>query len=83
VVRGQRTGKKIAIGDVVQVVIVNVDLARRELNLAVTKHVGKTGVAAALHTPVAGRPKDKSKNQKHGRQGQSQRGGGNRRNRRR
>lgn len=41
--RGERTGKRIAIGDVVKVVIVNVDLARRELNVAVTEHLGKPG----------------------------------------
>jgi ribonuclease R len=35
IVRGQRTGKKIGIGDVAQVYIVKVDVPRRELNLAI------------------------------------------------
>lgn len=47
-VRGERTGKRIAIGDVVKVQIVNVDIARRELNLAVTEHLGKPGAARVL-----------------------------------
>lgn len=34
-VRGQRTGRKIRIGDVARVIIANVDVARRELDLAV------------------------------------------------
>ena len=37
VIRGQRTGKKIGIGDVAKVRIAKVDLARRELNLAVVE----------------------------------------------
>jgi ribonuclease R len=42
-VTGQRTGTKIAIGDVAQVVIVGVDEARRELNLAIKDMVGRRG----------------------------------------
>jgi ribonuclease R len=83
-VRGQRTGKKIAIGDVVHVVIVNVDLARRELNLAVVKHVGKTGVASAMQAPDRNRPpKTKSKKPKHSQKKQQRRGSGGGRGRRR
>jgi len=48
VIRGERTGKRIAIGDVVKAIIVNVDVARRELNLAITEHFGKPGAAKAL-----------------------------------
>ena len=36
-IRGQRTGQRIAIGDVCKVVVVRVDLPRRELDLAVTE----------------------------------------------
>lgn len=42
-VTGQRTGTKIGIGDVATVVIVNVDEARRELNLAIRKFLGQKG----------------------------------------
>ncbi len=46
--RGQRTGTKIAIGDVVEALIVRVDLARRELDLSVTKVRGRSpGTAPA------------------------------------
>ena len=37
VVRGQRTGVRIQIGDVVKVVVVRVDLPRRELDLSITQ----------------------------------------------
>jgi ribonuclease R len=42
-VTGQRTGTKIGIGDVATVVIVGVDEARRELNLAIRKFLGQKG----------------------------------------
>jgi ribonuclease R len=42
-VTGQRTGTKIGIGDVATVVIVSVDEARRELNLAIRKFLGQKG----------------------------------------
>jgi ribonuclease R len=42
-VRGQRTGTKIGIGDVVRVTVVNVDVPRRELNLAVAELMGRAG----------------------------------------
>jgi ribonuclease R len=42
-IRGQRTGKRIRIGDVVEVVVARVDLPRRELDLQITKLVGKPG----------------------------------------
>ncbi len=41
VVRGQRTGKKIGIGDVVKALIVKVDVPRRELDLAIVEHLGR------------------------------------------
>jgi ribonuclease R len=43
VVRGQRTGTKIGIGDVVNARIVKVDLPRRELDLAIVQVVKRTG----------------------------------------
>jgi ribonuclease R len=43
VIRGQRTGKKIGIGDQCTVIIARVDPARRELDLAVSKLIGKAG----------------------------------------
>src|SRR5688572_23099706 len=43
VVRGQRTGKKIGIGDVAKVRIVKVDVPRRELSLAVTQITARGG----------------------------------------
>ena len=43
VVKGQRTGTKIGIGDQVKVMIARVDPARRELDLAITELLGKSG----------------------------------------
>lgn len=40
-IRGERTGQKIGIGDLVDVVVVNVDVARRELGLAVSRVLGR------------------------------------------
>lgn len=42
-IRGQRTGQKIGIGDVVKVIVVKVDIPRRELDLAVreVRHRGR------------------------------------------
>ncbi len=58
VVRGQRTGKKIGIGDVAKVRIVKVDLARRELNLSITEITARAGRA---DVPAKGRqPKAKA-----------------------
>src|SRR5690606_28488242 len=45
-VRGQRTGQVIGIGDVADVIVVNVDVARRELNLAVREIKGRARPAA-------------------------------------
>ena len=41
-VRGQRTGTRIGIGDVAEVYVVKVDLARRELNLAIKEIQGRS-----------------------------------------
>jgi ribonuclease R len=40
-IRGQRTGQQIGIGDVAKVTIVSVDVARRELNLAIAQILGR------------------------------------------
>jgi ribonuclease R len=58
-VRGQRTGKKIGIGDIVRVAIVRVDTARRELDLSITQLLGKggkfvPGTETAEAAPAAG-----------------------------
>jgi ribonuclease R len=53
VVRGQRTGTKIGIGDQCLVIIARVDPARRELDLAISKLLGKAGQA---NPPVKPRP---------------------------
>jgi hypothetical protein len=63
-IRGQRTGQRIAIGDVADVYIVKVDLARRELNLAVKeiRSRGK-GRAASDGSQPSKQPKPFSKHQ--------------------
>src|SRR5439155_15114444 len=43
IVRGQRTGKKIGIGDQCKVIVARVDPARRELDLAISQLIGKAG----------------------------------------
>jgi ribonuclease R len=60
---GQRTGTRIGIGDVAKVVIVGVDLARRELNLAVRELGGKrntTGVGGNAGGGGGGRGRGRS-----------------------
>ena len=66
-IRGQRTGKRIGIGDVVKVIIVRIDIARRELDLAVTELQGRKGRHDELtdarmpEAGGAGRPQKKGK----------------------
>ena len=48
IIRGERTGKRIGIGDMVKIIIATVDIPRRELNLRVTAHLGRPGAAAQL-----------------------------------
>jgi ribonuclease R len=59
IVRGQRTGKKIGIGDVGKVRIAKVDLARRELNLALIDITSRGG-----RGNVSTKPQQPSKHQK-------------------
>jgi ribonuclease R len=63
VVRGQRTGQKIGIGDVVRAIIVTVDVPRRELNLAIAQVLGRGGRAPAA--PKTGERKQKDKERRH------------------
>jgi ribonuclease R len=77
-IRGQRTGKRIGIGDVVTVRVARVDLPRRELDLAVTELKGRKGGHEELtdapmpeqreRTPKGKRPKQAKQGtkQKHG-----------------
>ena len=80
VVRGQRTGTKIGIGDVVKARIVKVDLPRRELDLAIVEIVKRTGRS---DVPATGTPKKPSQSlKKNKRKGKTEhRGGSTRRNR--
>jgi ribonuclease R len=57
-VRGQRTGQRIGIGDVARVIVVSVDVPRRELNLAVAELLGRGGDASKA--PAKGK-KEKAK----------------------
>jgi ribonuclease R len=75
VVRGQRTGKKIGIGDLCKVIIARVDPARRELDLAISQLLGKAGHPNPTVHPT-GTPKKKGKRGKI-----EHRGGGTSRNR--
>jgi ribonuclease R len=74
VVRGQRTGMRIGIGDVVKARIVRVDLARRELDLSITQIVGRGRRHEGAATPTT---MPQKKHGKHGeyRKGKSQRPG--------
>jgi len=80
-IRGQRTGKRIGIGDVCKVVIVRVDLARRELGLSITEIRGRVheplpqGESRGKKKPAPRREVEK-KRPKAGRPEADQRGGG-------
>jgi ribonuclease R len=56
IVRGQRTGKKIGIGDLAQVYIVKVDVPRRELNLAIRTISARGPKPAGAKTPDGASP---------------------------
>ncbi|HET6252394.1 MAG TPA: ribonuclease R [Tepidisphaeraceae bacterium] len=68
IVRGQRSGTKIGIGDVVKVYIVRVDVARRELDLAISEVVGRARHGATGPATESPAPNGPTKKQK-GRQG--------------
>jgi ribonuclease R len=92
-IRGQRTGKRVGIGDVVKVVIVRIDLPRRELDLAVTELQGRKGsheeltdapAPAVRERPQKARSKKAKQEKKQKHRGRAQhplRGGGPRRRR--
>ncbi|MGB7159172.1 MAG: ribonuclease R [Tepidisphaeraceae bacterium] len=74
VVRGQRTGKKIGIGDVAKVRIAKVDLARRELNLGIVEITSRGGRGDVSVKPKqGGAPKKKGKGKVEHRGGQTRR----------
>ncbi|MDB5331663.1 MAG: rnr [Phycisphaerales bacterium] len=57
VIRGERTGTKIGIGDVVKTYVVRVDVPRRELDLAISEVIGRarrgaTGESTGAPTPA-------------------------------
>ncbi|HWE04221.1 MAG TPA: ribonuclease R [Tepidisphaeraceae bacterium] len=75
VVRGQRTGTKIGIGDQVMVYIVRVDVARRELDLAISKVLGRarkgaTGESTEATPPPSGKKGKGKKDHRTGPRGQ-------------
>jgi ribonuclease R len=76
VVRGQRTGKKIGIGDVAKVIVARVDPPRRELDLAISQLLSKAGHPSPSIKPTK-KPGKKGKSHKH-----EHRGGATRRNQR-
>jgi hypothetical protein len=72
-VRGQRTGRTIRIGDLCVARIVRVDVPRRDLGLSITEHLGRPGKAALIlpaQAPGAGkqgahpRPRDSGRDKK-------------------
>ena len=91
-IRGQRTGTRIGIGDVVTARIVRIDLPRRELDLAITEVKGRKARHEELTVPSADREqprpdeggsrprqkhrKGKSQKQSHPRAKHQLRGGG-------
>jgi ribonuclease R len=80
VVRGQRTGTIIGIGDVVNARVVKVDLPRRELDLAIIQVVKRTGRSVQPVSAPTKKPKHPLKTSK--RKGNTAaRGGATRRNR--
>ncbi|HEY7088254.1 MAG TPA: ribonuclease R [Tepidisphaeraceae bacterium] len=74
-VRGQRTGKRIGIGDVVKVVIVKVSVPRRELDLAIAEHIARSGRPDPASFSNGKKQKHKHKN-RHDRHGGKQHGRG-------
>ncbi len=73
VVRGQRTGQRIGIGDVADVAVVRVDVVRRELDLSIKRIIGRARAAATTDVPVEPEGKKKLKG---GKAKQPLRGGG-------
>lgn len=72
IVRGQRTGMKIGIGDVTQVIITKVDLARRELGLAIREIKARSRGGQPV-TPQKPQPSKHQKAKQKHRKGKNQR----------
>ncbi|QOV91117.1 ribonuclease R [Humisphaera borealis] len=70
-IRGQRTGKVIRIGDVVEAAVAKVDVPRRELDLHIVKILGRPG-----EPPRPEEPKEKSRTGAKHQKYQHPRGGG-------
>jgi ribonuclease R len=79
-VRGQRTGQKIGIGDVAKVIIVKVDVPRRELDLSVreVQHRARQGHAGTPAQELKPKKKHKKEKKKQHRHESTHRGGGKR-----
>jgi ribonuclease R len=73
-VRGQRTGMTIRIGDVAKVIIANVDVPRRELNLSITELMSRRprGEGEGGGGGADGKGRKKGKQDRHERGGRSQ-----------
>jgi ribonuclease R len=88
VIRGERTGKKIGIGDVVKVVVAKVDLPRRQLDLSITEVRGRGSSAVAgpskggkkqmKQPPSSASQNHRGGQSRRGRNGNKRRGGGRR-----
>jgi ribonuclease R len=79
VIRGQRTGKRIGIGDPCKAIVVKVDPARRELDLAITHVQGRSRKEGEFAgEPKTGGPQKKAHKKKEVKH--PHRGGGSRRN---
>jgi len=78
VVRGQRTGQRIGIGDVATVTIVRVDVARRELDLSIKKIINRGRPTVISDAPMTAPAKSKGK-KKGGKEKHAARGGGSKR----
>jgi ribonuclease R len=68
-IRGQRTGRRIGIGDTATVRIVRVDPPRRQLDLVITKLHGRAAAVNAVQKPVKVHRSGKKKNRGGGRRG--------------
>lgn len=68
-IKGQRTGQRIRIGDVAKVVIARVDLPRRELDLTVTEVLTRGSGAFDASKKGNKKPEKAGKSQKPGRRG--------------
>lgn len=77
IVRGERTGKRIGIGDVVKAVVASVEVPRRELKLGIREFLGRGGGSAEPARPAAGTEKKRGKDRRQ--RGADRRRGGRRR----